>query len=225
MFAAKSHSNWPLGLLRYVHLDAPTSQFDHCSRPIAPDYGCVEQIDLSDEASHKSGQRPVVDFLGTAHLLDSTVIHHHDPVRHVHGLGLVMCHVDCRCPQPLLDLADFGLHCLAQLQIQCPQWLVHQKNTWRISHSTCHGDALLLPAGKFRRVTLFHAGELHHLQQLLHPLADLLLGHLALRQSKRDVLADRHVRKQGVVLEHHANAAFVGRQVGDIVVTEPDHAA
>src|SRR6201999_4198041 len=44
-------------------------------------------------------------------------------------------------------------------------------------------------------------------------------------QPEGDVLGDREVWKQGVVLEHHADIALVRRQARDVLAVELDRAA
>ena len=78
------------------------------------------------------------------------------------------------------------------------------------------GDPLLLSAGELGRVVAVPAGELHELEHLGDPAGDLRLRQLALAQRVGDVLGDRHVREQRVVLEEHAEVALVRRQGADV---------
>ena len=66
----------------------------------------------------------------------------------------------------------------------------------------------------------FKAPEVHHLQHLRHPLADLLLPQLDLfallvgpaqAKAEGDVLIHIEVREQGVLLEHRVHRPLVGR--------------
>jgi hypothetical protein len=66
-------------------------------------------------------------------------------------------------------------------------------------------DALLLPPREPRGHAILEAGELHSLEPISHPIPDLLLGHGGHpAQRERNVLVDRQVVKEGVVLEEHA---------------------
>jgi len=47
-------------------------------------------------------------------------------------------------------------------------------------------------------------------------------GGAARAEAERDVLADRHVGKQRVVLEDHSEAAPLGGQAGDVLALDPD---
>jgi hypothetical protein len=51
---------------------------------------------------------------------------------------------------------------------------------------------------------------------------DLVARHLAHQQAEADVARHRHVREQRVVLEHHAEAAPLGRQLVDAALVQPD---
>ena len=111
--------------------------------------------------------------------------------------------------QPL----DLELQFLAQLLVERAQRLVHQQH-WRIEDDrTRDGDALLLAAGKLLGKTRLVAGELDKIEHAPDMLANLRLGDAALLEREADILRDRQMWKQGVVLEHHADIAPIGRRV------------
>ena len=62
----------------------------------------------------------------------------------------------------------------------------------------------------------FAFGELAHLHQRQHLIdtaGDFILGHFLLVRAECDILLDRHVRKQGIRLEHHIHRLFVRRNI------------
>src|SRR5260370_871920 len=66
-------------------------------------------------------------------------------------------------------------------------------------------------------------GELHQREHLLDPPPRVLTRELrAHAQREAYVLRHRHVRKQRVRLEHHADVALVRRHVGDRALVELD---
>ena len=67
--------------------------------------------------------------------------------------------------------------------------------------------------------------QVDELEQLVDPGLDLVLGPLADLQPERDVLGHRHVLEDGVVLEHEADVALLGRQLGGVGALDGDAAA
>jgi hypothetical protein len=57
------------------------------------------------------------------------------------------------------------------------------------------------------------------------PLVDFILAQLPDSQAVRHVLIDGHVRVQGVILKHHGDVAFAGRQIIDLALTNEEVAA
>src|SRR6516165_5462689 len=72
----------------------------------------------ANEAGNKQVLRPVVEIKRRAHLLDPAVMHHYDTIGHGHGLDLIMCYVDDRGPQALMQLLDLGAHRHPQLGVE-----------------------------------------------------------------------------------------------------------
>src|SRR5437588_12642325 len=65
-----------------------------------------QEIDTTDEFSDKAGGRSPIDILRSASLLDAASVHHHDPVRHHHGLVLIVSNVERGYAQLALQLAQ-----------------------------------------------------------------------------------------------------------------------
>ena len=68
---------------------------------------------------------------------------------------------------------------------------------------------------------LLHAHQSH---RGIHPPAQLGPRDTPHAQAKADVVAHRHVRKQGVALEHHAKTPLLGLEQIDALVIEPNGA-
>src|SRR5690606_24387003 len=64
----------------------------------------------ADEAGREYVHRVLVEFDGRADLQDAPVAHHHDAVGHGHRLDLVVCDIDCRRRQPLMQPLDLDAH-------------------------------------------------------------------------------------------------------------------
>ena len=155
-------------------------------------------------------------------LLDLAVLQHRDPAGHGQRLGLVVGDVHHRDAQLLVQMLDLVLHALAQQAVQRAQRLVHQHQR-RLEHQRPRQrHALLLPARQLHRAAVAERLHAHPLEGALHPGRDLALARAAHAQRERQVLPHRHVREQRVVLEHHADAQPVRRQVADGAAVQQD---
>ena len=145
-------------------------------------------------------------------------------VRHGQRLALVVSHIHHRHAEALVQVFDLHLHVFAQLLVEGTEGFVHQHQL-RFEHQRagqCH--ALLLAAGELRRVALGERIKLDHAQYAFDPLADIGLAQAPHRQRERQVLGHGHVRKQCVVLEHHADVALMRRHVVDGAAGQLDFA-
>ena len=140
-------------------------------------------------------------------------VHHRDRVRQRERLALVVGHVYGRDPQLALQALQLEAHALAQLRVEVGERLV-QEEQLRLHHERPRErKPLLLPAGELGRLAVCELLELHRPQDAQDLVADFLRGKPAVAdlQRKGRVLEDVHVRPDGVRLEHHAEAAPVGR--------------
>ena len=167
--------------------------------------------------------RPLVDAVGRADLGDAAAEHHHDAVGHGHRLGLVMGDVDGGDADAPLQVADEDPHLLAQLGVEIGERLVEQQDL-RLDHQRAgQRDALLLAAGKLARIALGHSRASCTISSTsAMRVAISASAHLAHLQPEGEVLLHGHMREQGVVLEHHADVALLGRHVDDIRAVEAD---
>lgn len=145
-------------------------------------------------------------------------------MRFGHGqcLTLVVGDKDDGHAEILVDMLDLQLHMLAQLLVERPQRFVHQHQFGVKDQRAGQSDALLLTARKLLRVAAGELPQTHHVQHLLHLGVDFRSRKLAHRQWKAQVLGDRHVWKQRVILKDHADVALVWRHLVDHLVTEAD---
>ena len=133
-----------------------------------------------------------------------------------------MRHIDDGHAQIFVDMLDFILHMLAKLLVERAERLVHQ-NQLRLEHQRARQrDALLLAARQLCRLAVGKGAHLHHVQRPAHLLVDLALRHLSNLQREGQVFGHRHMREQRIVLEHHADAALVRRDVVDRPAAELD---
>ena len=85
-------------------------------------------------------------------------------------------------------------------------------------------DALLLTARELLRQTIVHAFERDEAQELAAALDALGGRHAPDPQRELDVVADRHVAEQRVVLEHEPDLALAGVRVRHVAAVQRDAA-
>ena len=123
-----------------------------------------------------------------------------------------------------LQLAELGLHLLAQLLIQRRERLVEQQHA-RPHHQRarqCHALALAAGEGGGRPRAI--AAEVDHLQRLVDARLGLRAADANLAQPVADVLADVQVREDRIALEDHVGRAVVCRHACHVLPVDPDSA-
>jgi hypothetical protein len=179
---------------------------------------------VPDEAVDEERPGPVVDLGGGRELLHAAAVHDGDAVRHGQRLFLVVRDQhrgDAVVPlQPL----DLDLHVEAEILVERAEGLVEQEDLRIHRERAGERDALLLPAGKLPRQPLGESLHMDEAQHVGHALADPRLRRMARLEPVGDVLGDRHMRKERVVLEHDADAAAMRRQMVHGLAVEEDAA-
>ena len=133
--------------------------------------------------------------------------------------------VDHGHPEPLLQAADLVLHFLAQAAVQRPERLVHEHQVGLEHERPGDRDALLLAAGQLPGPARLEALELDHVQRAFDAGFDLVFGQAARVQGEGEILGDRHVGEQGVVLKDQPDVAFVRFDRGHGPAVQPDFPA
>ena len=189
----------------------PAGEFDKTEILCELRNPALEPVVLADELGNEGVLRPLIEFLRRIKLLDDTIIKDRDAVRHCQRLTLVMCDVDECQAHVLVNVLHLDLHLLAQLLVESAQRLVHEDDLGLEHESTRQGDALLLTTGELCRPAPLESREFHHGEGI----GDLLLSgglfNLVALQGKLEILVNRHVGKQGVVLENHTDIPLVRR--------------
>ncbi len=126
--------------------------------------------------------------------------------------------------EPLVQLADLRARLDAQLGVEVGQRLVHQEHRRVAYDGTSERHALALAARERFGLAIEILRDREHVRRLLDTLVDLRLGYLAQLETERHVVVDRHVRVQGVALEHHRDVAILRRDVVDTPVANVDRA-
>ena len=124
----------------------------------------------------------------------------------------------------VVDQVELDEHLLPELEVERRQRLVEEQDIGLVDQGAGHGHPLLLAARELvglLRGLAGHADELEHAVDLG---PDLGLRPLGDRQAEADVVADGHVREEGVALEDGVDLAPVGRLFRDVLAVEQDAA-
>ena len=179
----------------------------------------------ADKPGYKHIAGVGIQLCGRVCLLNLAVQHDHDPIRHGHGLRLVMGHIHKGGTQFPVQLCNACAHFCTQLGVQVRQGLVQKEHRRIPHHSTTQRHPLPLPAGQGAGSPIQVRGQFQRLCGCPHLAVDLRLGHSPQLQTKGHILVHRHVRVQSVALEHHGNIPILGRQIVHYPVTDLQGAA
>ena len=123
-----------------------------------------------------------------------------------------------------LEVLQFDLHFLAQLAVQRRQRFVQQKQFRFVHDGAGQRDPLLLAARHFPDAALFEAFQTDEAEDFADFLLDLGFRRagISLLEAVADVLLDRQMREEGVVLKDHVDRPAVGLEVVDDLAVEKD---
>src|SRR5690606_3671940 len=114
------------------------------------------------------------------------------------------------------------------LGVECAERLVEEQDARLDGERPGQGDALALAAGKLRRVAAFKTAELHELEQLHHPVANLRPRRPGPCrtgiEAEGDVVERLHALEERVALEDEADVPGLDRRAKGILLAE-QHAA
>jgi hypothetical protein len=114
------------------------------------------------------------------------------------------------------------LHRLPELQVERPERLVQQEDAGTHHERAGERHALPLPTGQLPRLAIAQVFEPDHREGIRDPGGPLLPGHLAHHQPVADVLRDRHVREQRVVLEDRVDVPVERWEIRDVLSVQED---
>ena len=181
-----------------------------------------DDVEFAEEVGGKLRARAEIELLRRADLLDPPGLHEADAIGHGQRLLLVVGDIEDGDAEALVQLLDLELHVVAQLLVERAERLVHEDDRRPVDQAARERDALLLAARELLRKPARDVRQLHDVEDAAHLLGRLRCRHAAHVQREGDVLLDRQVREQRVVLEHHADVALVRRLVGRQLAADPD---
>ncbi len=126
----------------------------------------------------------------------------------------------------VVDVAQPAAEVAPHLGVERAERLVEQQHPGLDGERPGERDPLALAARELRGIALAEAVESHEVEQVPHSAVDLARRRpLAARpytQPIGDVVGHGHVTKQGVVLEHEADATAAHRNARGVLVAEQD---
>src|SRR3981081_350453 len=117
-----------LSLRRHISLERGARQRKTVERNLMTVAGALDEIGASDEPSHKTRRRLVIEPAWMIDLLDAAVIHDGNSIGCHHGFGLVMRHVNGGYAKFVMQSPNFKPHLLSQCRIQVGQRFVKQED-------------------------------------------------------------------------------------------------
>ena len=180
----------------------------------------VCDVALADEVGNIAVDRLVVNVDRRADLFDVAALHDNNRVGHGQRFFLIVGDKDKRDADFLLDVFQFALHFLAQLEIQCTERLVEQQNFRLVDQRAGDGNTLLLTAGHLRDAALVKAAQTDQTQHALDLLLDDVFRLLFEIETESNIVIHVQMRKQRVFLEYRVDLALVRRQTGNILAVK-----
>src|SRR5262249_10149891 len=152
-------------------------------------------------------RRRVVEGRRLVTLLQLSVAEYGDPVPHRHSFDLVVCDVDSRYREPLLQLDQLRACLDAELCVEVRERLVPQINLWVSNDRAAHRDSLALTSREVPRLPVEIGHEIEQLRNLEDASPAFILRNAVLLERKAHVRGDVELRIERVVLEHHGDVA------------------
>ena len=106
---------------------------------------------------------------------------------------------------------------MAQKRVNGRKRFIQKQNLWLRDDSPCEGGSLLLAAGKLRRILFCLLLQADNVDDIVYLLLDDIFVCFFDFQAESDILFNRHIRKQTVLLKNHTDAPISGTDIGDIL--------
>ena len=159
-----------------------------------------------------------------ADLHDLALAEHGHAVGDGHRLLLVVGDVDRRHAEGGVQALELDAGLEAKLGVEVGERLVEQEEPRLADDGAGEGDALLLAAGELAGAAGEQVVDADLAGGVLHAGGDLGLRHAVHAEREADVLLERHVRVERVVLEDHRDVALARRGEGHVGAVD-EHAA
>ena len=190
------------------------------------DQGAVEEVHGrgADEAGDEEVGGMVVEVHGGGHLLDGAVVHHGDALAEGEGLGLVVGDVEHGGAEAGVEAGDFGAHWRRVWASRLERGSSSRSRVGRRTRARPRATRWRWPperaAGRRSRQGVSSRSCAASRTRLV----DFRPGEMPDLQAEGEVVIDRHVGVEGVVLEDHGDVAVLRGQVVDDLAGEGDGA-
>src|SRR4030095_4319553 len=191
-------------------------------------YTAVKKIDVAEKIVDEGIDWMMIDLFRRADLLDASFVHQNDPIGHFQGFFLIVSDKDAgnfqlvvKAPEPLAQL-------FSNFRVEGTEGLVQKQHVGFHRQGAGQGDSLALAPGELRWQAVTEPVQLHELQEVVYLfLYDFLRGPKTARahaQTEGNILEDRHVPEQRVVLKDEADPAVAEADRRSILVVNQDGA-
>ena len=191
----------------------------------APPHRAAQDVDRPQEARDERGPRVLVHLARRPDLLHPSAVHQHDAVGDRQRFLLIVGDEEARHADLLVQSPKPVPEPGAHPGVERPERLVEQEHPRTGGQGARQRDALALAAGELGRQPALQPLELDEPEELVDPRPHLGLRAAADHQPEGDVLRDRHVAEEGVVLEDEADVPIPRRRVRRALPGEQDLAA
>ncbi len=175
--------------------------------------GAAEHVGPPHERRRKQRRRTLVEVLGAAQLVQVPAVQHRDAVGEGERLFLLVGYEYGGDAEAFDQRPQLAARTLPQRRIEVREGLVEQQHAGLGRERTGQRDPLLLPSGQLLDFALFEPRQVNKRQHLRDFLSDPSPVPLpSSLQAERDILPHVEMRKQGIVLKHHPEAATRRRE-------------
>ena len=161
-----------------------------------------EDVSRSDEPRDVSRLRFIEDLLPCADLLEPSVVDDRYPLSHDEGLFEIVGNEYGGDGKTLMNHDDVGAEFLPHLIVERRKGLVEEEELRLRGEGSREGSPLLLTARYLVRAPVLKAGKPHEGNKLLNP--SLYRLSPLFPYAVGDIVVDRHVGKEGIVLKEVA---------------------
>ncbi len=187
-----------------------------------------QAVGLTQELEHERRCRLSVQLVRGSHLFQAASVHHRDAISQSHGFFLVVGDEDGGHARGVVDAPQLIAKLGAHLAVERSERLVQEEQARLDRQGPGHRGALALAARELVRKALAEPLDARQGEEFGDPRGDRLarraLARRAHVEAKGDVPGHAHVAKQGVVLEHQADATFARADRQEVQAVEEDAA-